>query len=437
MIAITELNNKELFDILCDGCDFDVSDVPKHGKGYVYPTAEHEGVAYRFDTRLVWDYSYGIEEWDGGSWIIDQPAETNTELQVITASKTEIAQVIEGGHIAVIKQIIEDGNVDPILGYFNDKLADLKSENLDPNNKKDRERMRSFAASIGKSKKPIVDMAADLQREVEAQAAHFLESIASIKGGVKQFKSEMDKIRDDAKFGAVEWDKTNDSRIDAHKNKIEQMTQSLAGVSEFTAEQLKNTLAKFDVFKIEKLNTEICEEYLPEYEAVVNQAITSLAEVLIPAAERREKDEAELAILRQQKADSDAKEASDKQARADKLQAEQDLADEKIRNKQREDKLKLDAENREKQAKIDADNAEKKRLADIEQAKIDAAAAIQAENERLQKEAAEKSANTENQRMKNNEALDDMMALGYSRDDAVKFLTMIAKKQIRNIAINY
>lgn len=373
---------------------------------------------------------------------------TNTELSVITASKTEMKSVIETGQIAVIKQIIEEGNVDPILGYFSDKLADLKAENLDPNNKKDRERMRSFAASIGKSKKPIVDMAKDLQSEVEAKAAHFLESIDNIKGGVKHFKTEMDKIRDDAKFGAVEWDNNEKIRIQTHTDKIAQMKQSTVGISELPSESLKNILAKFEVFQIEKLNAEICEEYLPEYEQLITESIARLTDELIPHAEKRESDAALLKELQDKQAKADAKELADKNARAAALQAEQDLADEKERNKRREDQLKLDAENKLKQDAIDKENAEKlriktaadaetKRLADIETARINTENELKAEQKRQQDKRDEDAANLDNQKRKNNEALDDMMGLGYTRDEAVKFLTMVAKNRIRNLTINY
>lgn len=71
-IEITEVSNPELFELLKDGCDFDVSDIPKHGKGYVIPEAEIDGKLYRYNMRLVWDYSWGIEEWGGsdGAWIL-------------------------------------------------------------------------------------------------------------------------------------------------------------------------------------------------------------------------------------------------------------------------------------------------------------------------------------------------------------------------------
>ncbi|UOL47403.1 putative RecE [Vibrio phage vB_Vp_PvVp04_M] len=72
-VEVTIESNPKLFEILKDGCDFDVSDIPKHGKGYVVPEAKIDGNLYRYNMRLVWDYTWGIEEWcenNGGAWIL-------------------------------------------------------------------------------------------------------------------------------------------------------------------------------------------------------------------------------------------------------------------------------------------------------------------------------------------------------------------------------
>jgi hypothetical protein len=70
--GITKNSYPELFEEFKDGCEFDTSDVPKHGKGYVIPEIEHEGKLYRYNMQLVWDYSWGIEEWmeSEGAWLV-------------------------------------------------------------------------------------------------------------------------------------------------------------------------------------------------------------------------------------------------------------------------------------------------------------------------------------------------------------------------------
>lgn len=69
--VVTINSNKDLFKTLCECCEFDTSEIPKHGKGYVLPTAEIDGVYYEFSQEVVWDYSYGIDDFDFelGHWI--------------------------------------------------------------------------------------------------------------------------------------------------------------------------------------------------------------------------------------------------------------------------------------------------------------------------------------------------------------------------------
>lgn len=70
--GITKNSYPELFESFKDGCDFDTSDIPKHGKGFVVPEVEYEGRLYRYNMKLVWDYSWGIEEWldSEGAWLV-------------------------------------------------------------------------------------------------------------------------------------------------------------------------------------------------------------------------------------------------------------------------------------------------------------------------------------------------------------------------------
>lgn len=75
--GITKNSYPDLFEEFKDGCSFDTSEVPKHGKGYVIPEIEHEGKLYRYNMQLTWDYSWGIEEWleSEGAWLVVEPFE--------------------------------------------------------------------------------------------------------------------------------------------------------------------------------------------------------------------------------------------------------------------------------------------------------------------------------------------------------------------------
>lgn len=364
----------------------------------------------------------------------------NAELAIMQKSTTEIVEMIK-----------REG-MNPVIDEIKLRMEMFKELNLNPASKKDREEMRSFAHSISRSKTHVSKIATETANNIKAQAADILAKEKAIKDEVKAFNAEMDSFRDEAKREAVEWDNNEKIRIQAHTDKIAQMKSQVTSVNEFgeslPSSTLINVLGKFEVFKAEKLNAEHCEEFLSEYEQLVNDAIDKFNNEFVLQAKKREQDEAELQALREKQAQQEAQELADKRERAAKLKAEQDLADEKERNKQREaqlildaeNKLKqdaIDAENREKQAVIDAENAEKKRLADIETARVNAGKEMLAKQAEEKRIADEKAANHEHQRKINREALDSMVAEGYSEGEAKSFLKLIIGKKIKNVSVNY
>lgn len=71
---ITHESNEELYQILVNDCEFDVSHVPKHGSGNTTAVAEHEGKTYH--AAIVWDYSNGVEWTYGDYEWFEVPANT-------------------------------------------------------------------------------------------------------------------------------------------------------------------------------------------------------------------------------------------------------------------------------------------------------------------------------------------------------------------------
>ncbi len=92
---VTMACNPELFQRFKDDFDIDTGHIPKHGKGFVTPTATHEGKTYTYDHELVWDYSWGIEEWheNAGCWMLDKepvgPEFTGMDLRCLIDSFDE------------------------------------------------------------------------------------------------------------------------------------------------------------------------------------------------------------------------------------------------------------------------------------------------------------------------------------------------------------
>lgn len=88
--GITKNSYPDLFESFKEGCDFDTSGIPKHGKGFVVPEVEYEGRLYRYNTELEWDYSWGIEEWleSEGAWLV---VDVVAELKIEAFDALEVA----------------------------------------------------------------------------------------------------------------------------------------------------------------------------------------------------------------------------------------------------------------------------------------------------------------------------------------------------------
>lgn len=163
----------------------------------------------------------------------------------------------------------------------------------------------------------------------------------------------------------------------------------------------------------------------------------------------------EFGLLMNDKFDSDkvAKEneriAYEQKLKADAVAEAESLAkltaeNEKIASLQREEKAKQDLIDAENQAEKDkaraieqAQQAETKRLADVEQARINEVNRQAAELKVQQDAENARVANVEHVRGVNNLALNDLIELGLTENNAKIVVTAIAKKLISNVSINY
>ena len=67
LITVTKESDPELFEGLCDNCDFDTDHIPKHGRGYI--TATDTLVDGRkFTCNAEWDYTWGVD-WEYKEWV--------------------------------------------------------------------------------------------------------------------------------------------------------------------------------------------------------------------------------------------------------------------------------------------------------------------------------------------------------------------------------
>lgn len=194
---------------------------------------------------------------------------------------------------------------------------------------------------------------------------------------------------------------------------------------------------------IESLNCEECLDFYEYTEQALkarNSAKESLA-VMFSDKLKYEKEQKELAELRRKQAEQEQKDRDKRIAREAAEKAEQaavEQAAEAVRQREAaEAKAKEDAKRAEAKARQDAIEAEER----AKQAVIDAENRLKREaEEKAAAEAADlarREANKHHAKKINNEAAACFVTGGFTKEQAQNIVTMIAKKEIDHVVINY
>lgn len=199
----------------------------------------------------------------------------------------------------------------------------------------------------------------------------------------------------------------------------------------------------------ERLKKEAVELELMMEEAIAeNELFDRQKKIERKEAELREQEEARLAKERAEHAEKEQKErevriAQEARERAER-EAQEAIEFEKRAKIEAELKAKQDAERAEREKREAAETAEREKLEAIEQAKREEIERqererlAKEEEDRKQREAEEKkAANVAHKRKINKAALDCFVKNGISEKQGKELITMIAKREIKHITINY
>ena len=361
--------------------------------------------------------------------------------------------------------VIEDINaVELFTGTgLSDVIARIRGEVMGPildiNKKKDRDLMRTNAANISKAKVKLDNLGKELTEDWKKKSK-------AVDNSRKQMREEMDALRNEVREPLTVYEdaeKARKAHLEATFDFIVSLSKAVNPETElhYTLEELEANLTG--------LANIVVDESLKEMELACIKAKQKSHDKLVgliqdateaaakqveferlqkESAEREqiERDariateaadearvKAELEASKQQQ-ESEAREAKAKQAEADAVQATIDA----------EASAKLAAEQAEARA-IDAkEQAEKARILQAEQAELNKQAAVNAEIARQQAEQkreldalAVREANKANCKKVNNAAMQCFINGGLSEESAKLAVTLIAKKSIKNVQINY
>lgn len=350
--------------------------------------------------------------------------------------KTEIATLTKENALTVYQQV---NGLDPYLAQIR---SEIDSFVPDVTTKKGRDAIASIAYKVSKSKAALDDIGKDLVQDLK-------ELPKKIDLERKRVRELLDSWRDEIRKPLTEWEQKEDDRISNHKNAIAFILQSSV-VDDVNSKTIKEKIADIESIAVGKH----FEEFELEAMHAKEHSLEKLQKLLFQT-ERHEQEQAELAKLRaeaaareqkereerivkeaEERAKLAAEEAAKKEREAAerrelelKLQAEK-AEREKLESIQREENAKREAIEREERLKVEAEDRQKKAIEAEKKRQADEAAAIEAE--RLKREK-----NVAHMKKINNEALKAFIDNGLTEKCAKLAISLIYKKVIPNITINY
>ncbi len=309
--------------------------------------------------------------------------------------------------------------------------------------RKGRERIASLAAKVSKSKTAVEKPGRDYLRRLK-------EMPKVVEAELREFVTEMDKLRDETRRPLTEWEAAEDARIDRHNDRLNWLKTLADDLGELNSLQLKGLIAEAEGMQLGAH----WEEFEAEAANTKDRVLTVLRGTLLNC-ERFEAEQAELARLRRE---------AEERAEADRIRQAQEQAVEAERQRvAQEQQAERDAAARREQELIDQAAAQQRAIEQAEANRIAAEQRAEQERqaaERRAEEAAERARQDERRRADaaaaeivrqqearerdknhrasiNRAALEAFIAGGMTEECAKQAITLIAQRKIPNITISY
>jgi colicin import membrane protein len=310
--------------------------------------------------------------------------------------------------------VFAPGGVEAIISKIE---AEVSAEVFSLDTAEGRERIKSVAYKVARSKTALDDMGKELVADIKKQSG-------AIDAERRVIRERLDALKDRVRGPLTAWEDAEAARVDGHERELVWLVESDRFATTPTAAMIR---AQAD--DVSSLSHRDWQEFKERGDAAVIDAHAKLSALLL-AAEQAERDAAELAELRKLKAEREEADRIEAQAKAQAERAAQDAeafaASERIRAEQ--------------QAKRDQERAEQAQR-DQEAA---AARAIEQERQRVAAEKAREET-AERKRQENGRhrakvhkaAMDALVAAGLSGPEANDLIGMIADGRIPHVRIEY
>lgn len=324
---------------------------------------------------------------------------------------------------------IENG-LDPWIAKIR---KEVESFIPDVTTKKGRDAIASIAYKVAKSKTALDNLGKELVAELK-------ELPKKIDAERARVRNELDALRDSVRKPLTDWEEAEASRICKHQVNIGVIKKAAQDLDEMDSCAIKSRIEFIESIITDAVNFE-------EFELEAIHAKENTLKQLKQSLLKREQYELEQAELAKLRAEAAAREQAEKEAALVKLAEERAKkdAEEKARKEleavELEAKAERDAaEKRELELRLKAEQAEREKL----EAEQKAARAIEQEKERARLEAerveSERIAREKDRQhiaAINRESMQCFIDGGMTEECAKLAVTLIAKKLIKNIHIEY
>lgn len=353
---------------------------------------------------------------------------TETQLAIVPPKETAL-------------QVFQAANgLDP---YLQQIRAEIDAFVPDVSTKKGRDAIASIAHKVARSKTALDNVGKELVAELK-------EIPKKIDSERKRMRDTLDAWKDEVRAPLTEWEQAEADRVAGHQAGVEHMKALATFLDQADSATIKAQLAELEEITI----GDDWQEFEAEAHRVKAASVTALQVALVA----REKHEAELAAIAKFQAEQAQREQKEREERIAREAAEQAQREAEQRAQaereaavRREAEAKAAAERRELELKLAAERAERERVEAqqrAEQAERDAEARAERaaaaerqrqadERARIEAEAKAREADKAHKAAINRAALEAFMAGGMPEDCAKLAVTLIAKRQIPNVAITY
>lgn len=330
--------------------------------------------------------------------------------------------------------IFAPGGVEAIISKIE---TEVRAEVFDVASPAGRERIKSVAYKIARSKTTLDDMGKDLVADIKKQSA-------AIDKERKTVRDRLDALKEEVRGPLTAWEEAEEKRVADHEAALVQIVQAPTILAGKTSTEIVTLKAH-----LENLAGRDWQEFGERAVAAFADVMPKICDMR-DAAIQREHDQAELEALRKEKAEREARQ-QEEAAEQERQRQAQERAEREAR--EAEARAELERQRKEQAERDQAAAVERAREEERQRAECAQVEAIAAERRRQEQEAAAAAAKKaaeeaaerkrqENKRHRakiNNEICADLIAAGVPNDSELVqgIVKAIVAGSIRHVSIQY